>query len=450
MHAQIGQSNNTNSSHVQTRALHVYFGAQLVGVLSDVGAQWRFDYDQHWLADSSGFDLSPGLQRAQKSIVDGGSMRPVQWFFDNLLPEEMARALLASAAKIDQADAFALLSFYGAESAGALTLIRPSTQPGAPTDELRIESGIQPLSDAELSQRIRGLPNQALSTYAPKRMSMAGAQHKLLAVLQGDQLFEPIGVTPSTVLLKPDHVQQDLYPHSAANEWFCMTLARAVGLSVPDVFLRYVPEAVYGVMRFDRVPDRKQANQSQVPRRLHTLDACQLLSIDRLYKYQQASVATLAKLVLQCREKARTRIALLRWSVFNALIGNGDAHLKNLSFFVGAGGVVLTPHYDLLSTTSYARPGQWGDAELSTAMAEASHFGDLRRQHIIEFAGALGVPKKLANEQLDMLLAAITPAAARLTGEMETGQSAIRYAGEHRQIRVIVSGILKEMSLQLR
>ena len=42
----------------------------------------------------------------------------MQWYFDNLLPEEGQRALLAKAPTANVEDAFALLQVYGAESAG--------------------------------------------------------------------------------------------------------------------------------------------------------------------------------------------------------------------------------------------------------------------------------------------------------------------------------------------
>lgn len=107
------------------RSLQVWYRERRVAVLDDAGAHWSLSYDEDWRRATDGFDLSPALPRMQGRIEDGGSQRPVQWFFDNLLPEEGARELLAQEAKLPQADAFGLLSYYGAESAGALTLLPP-------------------------------------------------------------------------------------------------------------------------------------------------------------------------------------------------------------------------------------------------------------------------------------------------------------------------------------
>lgn len=132
----------------------------------------------------------------------------MQWFFDNLLPEEGARRLLARDAKIPEADQFGLLVWYGAESAGALTLLAP--------DQFPVRGSLVPLSDETLSDRIRALPGMALSSSSPKRMSLAGAQHKLAVVLNKGRLYEPTGANASTHILKPDHPVVDDYAHSAS------------------------------------------------------------------------------------------------------------------------------------------------------------------------------------------------------------------------------------------
>jgi serine/threonine protein kinase HipA of HipAB toxin-antitoxin module len=46
-------------------------------------------------------------------------------------------------------------------------------------------------------------------------------------------------------------------------------------------------------------------------------------------------------------QPAVDRLVLLRWAIFQVLIGNADAHCKNLSFFVHPSGVRLAPAYDI-------------------------------------------------------------------------------------------------------
>lgn len=416
------------------RRLDVWLDSQKVGELREQGNLWALRYEPSWQA--SGFDLSPALPRADGEIVDGASLRPVQWFFDNLLPEEGSRRLLAQGAQLDPADAFGLLQHYGPESAGALTLLAPH--------QALPEPGLAPLPDETLSARIRALPRLPLSKGAPKRMSLAGAQHKLAVVLHQDRLWEPVGGAASTHLLKPDHERVDEYPHTAANEWFCMQLAAACGLPVPAVELRQVPEPVYLVRRFDRVGDGLDA------RRLYALDACQVLSLDAVFKYREATAERLAKLVSMCRRPAATRLGLLRWQLFNLLIGNGDAHLKNLSFLLkpDSGGMELAPHYDLLSTAVYRAPA-WGDAGLVIPMGAARVFGDVRRDDVVAFGDALGVPEQTTLRQLERIAGGMRDRARSLVEAYEAGEHGRPLAGEARLLRQITWGVVEERLRQL-
>ena len=74
-----------------TRSLDVFIDAARVATLFENQGIWSLHYDPEWLR--SGFDLAPGLPLSAAPIVDSGSVRPVQWFFDNLLPEDAADLL---------------------------------------------------------------------------------------------------------------------------------------------------------------------------------------------------------------------------------------------------------------------------------------------------------------------------------------------------------------------
>ena len=96
------------------RYLEASINGRPVGTLEDEQGRWAFIYDRSWLSFDKAYALSPHLPLQEESLVDNSSQRHVQWYFDNLLPEEGQRALLAGEATIDQADAFALLEHYGA------------------------------------------------------------------------------------------------------------------------------------------------------------------------------------------------------------------------------------------------------------------------------------------------------------------------------------------------
>ena len=77
-----------------SQELDVLIASEMVGRLHENSGVWPFEYDADWLAN--GYPLAPGLPLQTGLISDTGSARPVQWFFDNLLPEEMARTRLVN------------------------------------------------------------------------------------------------------------------------------------------------------------------------------------------------------------------------------------------------------------------------------------------------------------------------------------------------------------------
>jgi serine/threonine-protein kinase HipA len=142
-----------------------------VGVLRAANDIWSFTYAPAWLERPDCYPLSPALPLQNEPVRDGSTRRSVQWYFDNLLPEEGQRVLLARDAHLrNESDAFTLLAHYGAESAGSVTLLAPdAASQHHPHDALR------PQPDAQLASRIAALPRTPLTHDASKRMSLAGA-----------------------------------------------------------------------------------------------------------------------------------------------------------------------------------------------------------------------------------------------------------------------------------
>ncbi|SFI02928.1 serine/threonine-protein kinase HipA [Collimonas sp. OK307] len=425
------------------RELKTYINSRLVGKLVDENGIWSFVYDSTWVAAPDAFPLSKALPLQTATHIDASSLRPVQWYFDNLLPEEGARALLAKDAKLDANDAFSLLGYYGAESAGSLILTNE--------DPALAKTGERALPDAELQTRIENLPTISLAANAPKRMSLAGAQHKLAVIYRPDALFEPIEATPSTYILKPNHQDAD-FRNSVINEYFTMQLAKAVGLDVPATYRKYVPSPVYLIERFDRAVDPRQV------RRLHAIDACQLLNLDRQFKYTAASLERLAELAAACTAPALTRVRLFSWFVFNLLVGNNDAHLKNLSFLVDAQGVRLAPHYDMLATAVYQTKALdkdiWPKTKLSWPIFERESFEELDRACIIAAGQVLGLTVETATRLLDAQLKSVPKAADIVFAGIEEENNKLRaerpilipvFGNELRTVRSIIFIIIKDM-----
>ena len=430
------------------RKLIAYLNGRAVGALAEGNDLWRFEYDREWASLPDSFDLSPALPRSQLLHEDGGSERPVQWYFDNLLPEEQMREAIGKEADIHGDDAFALLEYLGAESAGSLVLLPPGQDVNEP-------GGLRPLSDGELAQRIRNLSRVTLSRGAPKRMSLAGAQNKLLVVYRDGALFEPVGSEPSTHILKPNHLGGG-YPASVINEYFVMSLARSLGLPAPPVFRRYTPEPVYIIERFDRLvsnPDRTQ--------RRHIIDACQLLNKSRAFKYKTATLQTLAQIVDYCRNRVVARLSLYRWLVFNLLLANTDNHLKNLSFLVSASGIELAPSYDLLSTGTYHtrafanERANWPAVDLAIELPGATQLATVTRESILSAGEAFGLPRRVGERELERLTRNLQPALNALEQRIERENGdypepvRVFLGGERRLVSTIKHVIVKDMIQRL-
>jgi serine/threonine-protein kinase HipA len=79
---------------------------------------------------------------------------------------------------------------------------------------------------------------------------------------------------------------------------------------------------------------------------------------------------------------------MVRWVGFNCLIGNEDAHAKNLAFLYTEDGLRLAPHYDLVSTEVY------GDLTRMLAMKVGTSWDirNLQRHDWQRLAERVGLP----------------------------------------------------------
>jgi serine/threonine-protein kinase HipA len=282
-------------------------------------------------------------------------------------------------------------------------------------------------------------------------MSVAGAQNKLPVVYRNDALFEPVGSEPSTHILKPNHLGDD-YPASVINEYFVMSLAQNLRLSVPRVWRRYTPEPVYIIERFDRLQDNAGRTQ-----RRHIIDACQLLNKSRSFKYTTATLQTLAEIVDNCRNRVVTRLSLYRWLVFNLLLANTDNHLKNLSFLVSAAGIELAPAYDLLSTGAYHtrafanERANWPAVDLAIALPGAATLAAVTRESVLSAGEVLGLPRRLGEREIDRLTKGLLPAVNALEQRIEQENAGypqpvhVFLGGERRLIATINHLIVRDM-----
>jgi serine/threonine-protein kinase HipA len=335
--------------------LRVWANVRPMGWFGHAAGDFFFEYDPQWLAQPGGYPLSP--QFALQAGPFTGHL--VRSFFENLLPEGTALEDVLAALALRDASTLDLLGHLGQELPGVLSLLPAQTQP-------EFLQTYRPLPFETLSARLRS-QQPLLVSNDQTTMSLAGVQEKmgLRWDAKAGALSESVGLSPTTHILKPD-TRQPRYQPSAINEYACMRLARALKLPVPDVWLLRVPEAAYVVQRYDRV------NVAGNIVGLHQIDGCQLLGHGSGWKYQrQGGLASIPKLVEALRAlpvRGADLLQLQRWVMFNYLIGNADAHAKNISVMVDDKGCRLAPMYDLLCVKAY------GDEHLALYIGDEDTF----------------------------------------------------------------------------
>jgi len=323
-----------------TSGLDVYLREQKIGRLRlDEKRRFVFQYNAVWINRQDAVPLSLRLPLRAEPYPDDLA-RP---FLSNLLPEGEIKRVIARRLQISENNDFAMLKSIGGECAGAVSML-PSGQ--TPT----VKPGYRELKEEELHRVIIDLPRRPLMAGEEgMRLSLAGAQNKLPIYMEGHRIFIASGNAPSSHVLKPPI--KDL-EDTVGNEAFCMSLAQSIGLAAPMGVIRHGLDRLFIITRSDRSRDRDGRLV-----RLHQEDFCQALGFLPEHKYESEGGPALPQCFGLLQEKsirpAADRMALLRWTIFNFLIGNADAHGKNLAMLFTDRGPCLAPFYDLICTQVY-------------------------------------------------------------------------------------------------
>ncbi|MFZ3221848.1 MAG: HipA domain-containing protein [Rugosibacter sp.] len=383
-----------------------------VGTIEIENGRWKFRYATEW----KDYALSPNFPIATRKFEDTADAKPVEWFFENLLPEGRLRDLIAFRDRLDPRDTWALLSRHGQDTAGALSLI-PEGFDAAAAGEILVPLAREALQEKIEASRARNLP--LMASWDEIRMSLAGAQEKLgLRIDANGAMLLPEGSAPSTHIVKPENASAD-FPHCPANEFFCMRLAHELKVPVPAVGLLHLPEPLYVIERFDRVPLEQSAEKvaGTTFGRLHQIDLCQALGVAPSKKYESEGGLGLHHLfgVLRGTFIDRPIVAanaVVQWVAFNYLIGNLDAHAKNTAFLMRGQKAVVAPFYDILCVEAYL-PRQ----TMSMAIAGENKPGWVEGSHWDAMAYEAGVAPRLVRGILSRMSADLPEAISRIIGD---------------------------------
>jgi len=323
-------------------SLNVFFEQTLVGILHlDDNRLFSFQYSKNWIDGPDAFPLSLSLPLKEASFPDDTARS----FFANLLPESAVRALIARRLGLSEKNDFMLLKRIGGECAGAVSIL-----PGSILPESGEQYSYRRLSDEQLSDLIQKIPIRPLLAGEDGiRISLAGAQEKLVLFYEKGSFYIPLNGAPSNCILKPGMVH---FPSSIENECFCMMLAHDLDLTVAQVrILKKNNQKALLIRRYDRI------DVTDTVTRLHQEDFCQAMGLSHELKYEADGGPGLKECFDLVRDYSANPIKdmqqFLHWVFFNYLIGNMDGHAKNLSFLYHRRQIRLAPFYDLLCTDMY-------------------------------------------------------------------------------------------------
>ena len=347
-------------------------------------------------------------------------------WFCNLLPEGAVRQAIVQRLRIPHGDDFALLAAIGGECAGAVSVRVPGAGQMDGDDADDAETDLE--AALFLQGDVGGEGSWALAG-TPMRLSLAGAQDKLAVVAQADgRLRLPHRGEPSTHVLKPDSRR---FGGLRDAEALGLALARAVGLdAAAGRLVDVLGRPALLVERYDRVRAPDGTLQ-----RLHQEDFCQALGYPDGLKYEAGGGPGLAACSALVRKLALGPAAvqgLLDWVVFNALIGNADAHAKNLSLLCDRDGRRrLAPLYDLVPTIYL--PESLVDRTPALRIGQAARIDQVGADDWAAFAAAAGYRKPYVLDRVRSLAALI------LERLMDVGAGVVEQGGDPDRVERVMA-----------
>lgn len=390
----------------------------LVGTLETIpGREEQFAYADSYLENEAAQPLSVLLPLREEPFP----ARQTRVFFRNLLPEGGALAAVAKTLEMKSSSYLRVLDALGSECIGALILENNNDSDDA-------LYGYDPLSREELGRAFEAGAEGIAKLQEEAKLSLAGAQSKMGLYVDRSsgslpQYFLPQGTAASTHIVKAANRR---FEKLSENEYYCLRLAEAAGLSVPECYLDTIGvQPVFVIERFDRMvlseDDRRAGGGVRRVQRLHQEDFCQVLGLLPERKYERGGVRYAKKvrdtLYERSSDPVRDIEAFVRLLVVNAVLGNCDGHLKNLTVLRGAdwSSFALAPAYDIASTVVY----EGLDRHMAMRIGSTNKIDEVGRDDFLALAKELDVSPRMVRRLIEEVCEGVGGAASDVLRDTE-------------------------------
>ena len=265
--------------------------------------------------------------------MDGYSSSSLHPIFAQNLPEGFNRRFIAEKlARYAKVNDMYLLALQGEQGIGILSYKSELNLPEAESLNL---------SEILSYRSIEPLFPQLLDKYY-LRTSLAGMQPKV-SIPNANTIQSDTTVQQRDLIVKSFDSE---FPLLTVNEFVCMQAAQHCGLEPPKTYLSENLET-YVVERFDKSSDGIKLGYEDFTTLMKK-------STEPNAKYT-SSYETLLKATYLYTDSATEVEKMYKYIVFNCLIGNGDAHLKNFALLYSPDmkNIYVSPPFDLTHTLIY-------------------------------------------------------------------------------------------------
>lgn len=382
-------------------------------IVGDTPEEASFCYSETYLASETGaISISLPLQE------EAFSPEQTKNYFEGLLPEGFTRRSVAQQMRVDENDYLSILHGLGRECLGAVCISGEEEMP---------EASYERITGEQVSALAAEGAVKSAELVMKSHLSLAGASGKvgLYYHKEDGNWYLPKGTAPSTHIVKQSHIRLS---GIVANEQLSLRTAYYCGIEIPDSFIINTgagkeDEVLFATQRYDRYfgDDPVIIQGLARPSRLHQEDFAQAMGIPATDKYEKEDAGYLADMFSILRKYASNPVEdqLKLWDmlVFDYLIGNTDAHIKNFSLLYGTDlrSVRLAPAYDIISTSIYSQSTR----EMSISVGGRRSLDEADREAFRDAAAEAGLGERMLMKRFDAMHARFREALDRAATELE-------------------------------